>query len=170
MRKEEDFIGSIQIDDNSYSGIHTQRAVENFQVSGYKIDEDFIRAYGAVKYACAKTISEVDGESEKQNAIIKASMELMEGKLSSYIEVDALQGGAGTSLNMNVNEVVTNRALEILGKNKGEYDIISPLNDVNKYQSTNDTFPTALKVAAIFKLRELEKATTALQEAYEAKE
>src|SRR5574344_701907 len=97
-------------------------------------------------------------------------MELMDGKLSSYIKVDALQGGAGTSLNMNVNEVIANRALEILGKNKGDYETISPLNDVNKYQSTNDTFPTALKVAGLFKLQRLETAVNKLQEAMQEKE
>lgn len=170
MRNEEDFLGKIEIEDNSYTGIHTKRAVENFPVSGYKIDEDFIRAYGAVKLACAQTILETDGETEKQSAIIKACEEMFDGRLNKYIEVDALQGGAGTSLNMNVNEVIANRALEILGENKGEYEKISPLNDVNKYQSTNDTFPTALKIASLVKLQTLEKAVTALQEALQKKE
>jgi len=90
--------------------------------------------------------------------------------LSKYIVVDALQGGSGTSLNMNVNEVIANRALEILGKNKGDYNTISPLEDINKYQSTNDTFPTAIKIAAINKFRELEKSVIELQEALQRKE
>src|SRR5574344_975666 len=170
MRKEHDILGTVEIEDSSYIGIHTTRAMANFPVSGYRIDEDFIRAYGAVKLACAQTIAEIDGTSEKQNAIIQASEEFMFGKLSEYISVDALQGGAGTSLNMNVNEVIANRALEILGHQKGEYDKISPLNDVNKYQSTNDTFPTALKIASLVKLQTLEKAVTALQEALQKKE
>lgn len=172
MRKEQDILGTVKISKNSYSGIHTQRALENFDISGYKVDEDFIKAFGLVKLACAKTILNVkqDIDKEKYNAIIQASLEMAEGKLSEYIVVDALQGGAGTSLNMNVNEVLANRALEILGKAKGNYDIVSPLGDINKYQSTNDTFPTALKIAAINKFRTLEKSIIELQEALERKE
>lgn len=171
MRIEHDIIGSIEIPEESYIGIHTHRANHNFDVSGYKIDEELIKAFGLVKLACIKTIANIkDNDKEKYDAIIQACTELADGKLSEFITVDAFQGGAGTSLNMNVNEVITNRALEILGKNKGEYDAISPLGDVNKYQSTNDTFPTALKIAAIRKFRELEKATIELQEALERKE
>lgn len=179
MREEHDLLGSMQIPEDSYSGIHTQRAVENFAVSGYKVDEDFIKAYGLVKLACLKTISEEERVKSKENSpspftlypsLLQACQEMADGKLSEYIVVDALQGGAGTSLNMNVNEVIANRALEIAGKNKGDYDAISPFNDVNKYQSTNDTFPTALKIAAIYKFRALEKAVIELQEALEKKE
>ena len=171
MRKEHDILGSIEIDAELYTGIHTQRAVENFAVSGYSIDEDLIKAYGLVKLACAKTIANVeDTEKEKSVAIIQACEELATSKLSKYIVVDALQGGSGTSLNMNVNEVIANRALEILGKNKGDYNTISPLEDINKYQSTNDTFPTAIKIAAINKFRELEKSVIELQEALQRKE
>lgn len=173
MRKEHDLLGSIEIPKDYYTGIHTHRALENFAVSGYKIDEDFIKAYGLVKLACIKTIFDIKGKENRKHeteAIIQACEEMSEGKLTQYIVVDALQGGAGTSLNMNVNEVLSNRALEILGKDKGSYDIISPLNHVNKYQSTNDTFPTALKIAAIFKFRTLEKTVIELQEALENKE
>lgn len=195
MRTEHDLLGTMNIDDESFIGIHTLRALENFPVSGYKIDKDFIKAYGFVKLACMKTIFEVEnstltsnpsplkgeGGKEKpfnsstyqpfnQDAILAACQDLIEGKLNEYVFVDALQGGAGTSLNMNINEVIANRALEILDEKKGNYDVISPLNDINKYQSTNDTFPTALKIAAIFKFKELERATTELQEAFEAKE
>lgn len=187
MREEHDLLGSMQISADSYTGIHTQRAVENFSVSNYKIDEDFIKAYGLVKLACIKTIQGIEEEKKERRkegkqfdepslipsfppSLIEACTELAEGKLSQYIVVDALQGGAGTSLNMNVNEVIANRALEIAGKQKGDYDSISPLNDVNKYQSTNDTFPTAFKIAAIYKFRALEKAVIELQEALERKE
>lgn len=172
MRKEQDLLGSIEIEKDSYIGIHTTRAMENFDISGYKIDEDFIKAFGFVKLACAKTILNVkqDVDKDKYNAIIQASIEMAEGKLNEYILVDALQGGAGTSLNMNVNEVLANRALEILGKEKGSYDIVSPLGDINKYQSTNDTYPTALKIATINKFRTLEKSIIELQEALEKKE
>lgn len=171
MRIEHDLLGTMEIPEDSFFGIHTSRAMENFPVSGYKIDEDFIKAYGLVKLACIKTIfNKETGIKEKDDAILQACEELAEGKLSDYIKVDALQGGAGTSLNMNVNEVIANRALEILGESKGRYDIISPLNDVNKYQSTNDTFPTALKIAAICKFMELEKVVIKLQESLQAKE
>lgn len=173
MRIEHDILGTIEIEDDSYIGIHTKRAMENFAVSGYKIDEDFIKAYGLVKLASIQTIFNIEETENKKHeieAIIQACEEMAEGKLNQYIVVDFLQGGAGTSLNMNVNEVIANRALEILGKQKGSYDIISPLNDINKYQSTNDTFPTALKIAAIFKFRALEKAVIELQEALERKE
>lgn len=186
MRIEHDLLGKIEIEDDFCAGIHTKRALENFAVSGYKIDEDFIKAYGLVKLACMKTISKGKGKREEEkegkpltfqplehstyDAIIQACEELAFGKLNDCILVDALQGGAGTSLNMNVNEVIANRALEILGKPKGSYDIISPLNDINKYQSTNDTFPTALKIAAIYKFRKLEKAVIELQEALQRKE
>lgn len=170
-RVEHDMLGKVELSDDFYAGIHTKRALENFAVSGYKIDEDLIQAYGIVKLACMKTISDSESvETANFSAIIQACQELAEGKLSKYIEVDALQGGAGTSLNMNVNEVIANRALEILGQSKGSYDVISPLNDINKYQSTNDTFPTAFKIAAIFKFRELEKVVIELQEAFQRKE
>lgn len=171
MRQEHDILGTIELQDDSFIGIHTKRALENFCVSGYKIDKDFIKAYGLVKLACARTIKNLEPENaEKFEAIIQASQDMAEGRLDDYIVVDALQGGAGTSLNMNVNEALANRALEILNKPKGSYDIISPLNDVNKYQSTNDTFPTALKIAAILKLKALEKSVIALQEAFQRKE
>lgn len=171
MRIEHDILGSIDIPKDFLPGIHTYRAMENFAVSGYKIDEDLICAYGLVKLACLKTIFSLEEfDNDKKDAIIQACEELSDGKLSEYIKVDALQGGAGTSLNMNVNEVIANRALEILGKPKGSYDIVSPLNDINKYQSTNDTFPTAIKIAAIFKFRKLEKAVIQLQEALQLKE
>lgn len=175
MRKEHDLLGEMNIPKNSLFGIHTKRALENFPISPYKMDEDFIKAYGLVKLACAKTIANVDeeeknGNLKKREAIIQACKELSDGDLSEYIVVNPLQGGAGTSMNMNVNEVIANRALELLKEEKGRYDIISPLNDINKYQSTNDTFPTALKIASILKFRKLEKSCTELQEALQEKE
>lgn len=171
MRKENDLLGEREIPKESYIGIHTTRASENFDISGYTIDEDLIKAFGLVKLACNKTIKEIDQHKpETIDAIISACEELSTGKLSKYIIVDALQGGAGTSLNMNVNEVIANRALEILGENKVNYKIISPLNDINKFQSTNDTFPTALKIAAIYKLKELEKTVIELETVLEGKE
>ncbi|HNW26382.1 MAG TPA: aspartate ammonia-lyase [Candidatus Gastranaerophilaceae bacterium] len=171
MREEHDLLGKLEISECDYSGIHTKRAEENFAVSGYKIDEDFIKAYGIVKLACIKTAFAIEKtDSAKEKAIFQACEEMADGKLNQYIKVDAFQGGAGTSLNMNVNEVIANRALEIMGEKKGNYEIISPLNDINKFQSTNDTFPTALKIAAIYKIRTLEEAVISLQEALQKKE
>ncbi len=171
MREEHDLLGKLEIPECDYCGIHTKRAEENFAVSGYKIDEDFIKAYGLVKLACMKTAFAIEKtDAKKEKVILQACEEMSDGKLSQYIKVDAFQGGAGTSLNMNVNEVIANRALEIMGEKKGDYEIISPLNDINKFQSTNDTFPTALKIAAIYKIRTLEEAVISLQEALQKKE
>jgi len=170
-RVEKDFLGEVQIPQNSYWGIHTRRAMENFGVSGYRIDKEFIRAYGLVKLACAQTIHELGiWDDDKANAIINACKELADNKLDGEIVVDPMQGGAGTSLNMNVNEVIANRALELFGKNKGEYGFIDPIEDINLFQSTNDTYPTALKIACINRLKELETYVTALQDSLQEKE
>ena len=150
-REEKDLLGKENVPSDAYWGIHTYRALKNFNVSPYKIHGEFIKAYGYVKKACAMTIKELNVWDEKKaQAIIQACDEVISGKLDEEIVIDAVQGGAGTSLNMNINEVITNRALEIFGKSKGEYSFIDPLDDVNKFQSTNDTYPTALKIACIF--------------------
>lgn len=171
-RTETDLLGTRQIPADELWGIHTARAVENFPLSGKRIHPDMIKAYGAVKLACLKVNRSLGyfPDDRKTDAIEQACAEMSEGILNDYLIVDAFQGGAGTSANMNVNEVIANRALQILGKSPGEYEIISPLDDVNLHQSTNDTFPTALKVAAIWLLRELEQAVLALQEAFQQKE
>lgn len=170
-RKEKDQFGEKTLASDCLYGIHTQRALENFNIAGGPCHPQLILAYGQVKQACAMvnlTIGSI--EETKANAIIQACGEVAEGLLSEHIQVDGLQGGAGTSLNMNVNEVIANRALQILNFNPGEYDIISPLDDVNKHQSTNDTYPTALKIAAIQMVRLLEQAVVALQESFQQKE
>ncbi|MEI8377468.1 MAG: aspartate ammonia-lyase [bacterium] len=170
-REEKDFLGTKNIPQNAFWGIHTARSLENFPLSNYQTHPYFIKAYGYVKLACALTIKDLGvWEETKTNAIIQACEEIIEGKFNDQIIVDPMQGGAGTSLNMNVNEVIANRALEILGKEKGNYDIIDPIEDINLYQSTNDTYPTALKIASILILRDLEKNVVALQESFEAKE
>jgi len=170
-REETDFLGKEKIPAEAYWGIHTFRALNNFKISPYKIHGEFIRAFALVKKACALTIKEMDFWSEeKALAIIQACDEMAEGKFDAEIVIDAVQGGAGTSLNMNVNEVIANRALEIIGKSKGEYFFIDPLDDINKFQSTNDTYPTALKIACIFMTRRLEKEITQLQESLQGKE
>ncbi|MEM4247853.1 MAG: aspartate ammonia-lyase [Candidatus Nanoarchaeia archaeon] len=170
-RIEKDLLGEREIPSNVLWGIHTCRSIENFPISGRKINPDLIHAYGAVKLACAITNHELGKwTAETFSAIEKACTEMMEGKLDEHIIVDALQGGAGTSTNMNVNEVLANRALQILGFPPGSYHIIHPIEDINYQQSTNDTYPTALRVAAIWKLRLLEKSLVLLLESFQKKE
>jgi len=171
FREEKDFLGTTKIPQEAYWGIHTYRAVENFGVSGYKTHSKFIKAFGYVKLACALVNKDLNKwEVSKSKAIIEACEELIQGKFYDQIVVDLIQGGAGTSLNMNINEVIANRALEILGKNKGEYEFVDPIEDINLYQSTNDVYPTALKIACILLLRKLEKEVIALQESFQEKE
>lgn len=171
-RIEQDLIGEVEVPEEMLHGIHTVRALENFPLAGRPVDPALARAYGDVKLACAMTNRGLGiwRDKEKANAIEQACREMAEGRLDEFVIVDSLQGGAGTSTNMNVNEVLANRALELMGQPKGRYDIISPLEDINLHQSTNDTYPTALKIAAIRLLRELEERVVALQEAYQRKE
>nr|HOP40104.1 aspartate ammonia-lyase [Geobacteraceae bacterium] len=151
--------------------IHTVRGVENFTLSRRHVNPALIHAYGAVKLACAKTNHELGWwDDAKAAAIETACVEMMEGRLDEHVVVDSLQGGAGTSTNMNVNEVLANRALQLLGKPLGDYETVGPLEDINLHQSTNDTYPTALKVAAINRLRDLEREVVALLEAFQNKE
>ncbi len=171
-RVEKDLLGEKQIPANVLWGIHTARAVENFPILGNRIHTELIKAFGEVKLACAQTNNQLGfwDNQKKAEAIEKASAEISSGLLNEHILVDALQGGAGTSTNMNVNEVIANRALQIIGEPLGKYEIISPLDDINLHQSTNDTFPTALKIASIRLLRELEQSVLDLQEAFQQKE
>jgi aspartate ammonia-lyase len=172
FRTESDFLGEKKIPTDALWGIHTLRAVENFPITGKKVHPELIHAFGEVKLACAQMNCELGfwESTEKASAIEKACLEMSSGLLDKHILVDALQGGAGTSTNMNINEVIANRALQILGKNPGNYRLISPLDDINLHQSTNDTYPTALKIAAIRLLRGLEQKVLELQEAFQKKE
>ena len=171
-RLEHDLLGDYQVPVNAYWGVHTARAVDNFPISGVPIGHyrSLIRALAIVKQATAQANFEL-GEltAEINDAISKACQEVAEGKFDSEFVVDAIQGGAGTSTNMNANEVIANRAIEILGGSKGDYDIVHPLNDVNKSQSTNDVYPTALKLALILEINELLKAMAHLQDAFQGK-
>lgn len=172
IRIETDLLGSREIPADVLWGIHTLRAKENFCISGRFIHPEMIKAYGEVKLACFQT-NKILGyfpDQEKAEAIEKACLEMAEGLLNQHIVVDALQGGAGTSTNMNVNEVIANRALELAGREKGDCYFISPLDHVNLHQSTNDTYPTALKIAAVRMIRQLEQSVLALQEAFQARE
>jgi len=173
FRTEHDLIGERAVPVNALYGIHTVRSCENFALSDQPVHKELIHAYGTVKLACLQTINTlgyVEGDGTCADAVLRASRELADGLLDEHIVVDLLQGGAGTSLNMNVNEVIANRALQLLGEALGHYDRISPLDDVNRFQSTNDTFPTALKLAAIRMLHDLEDRIVALQEAFQCKE
>jgi aspartate ammonia-lyase len=173
FRTEHDLLGELQIPAASLHGVHTARAVENFPLSGRPVPEELARAYGTVKLACALTNRSLgcwNADPVKGAAIEQACRELSEGVLAPHVIVDRLQGGAGTSTNMNVNEVVANRALELLGLEHGAYERVSPLDDINLHQSTNDTYPTALKLAAILSLKSLEGRLVALQEAFQAAE
>ncbi len=170
-RPETDMLGEMEVPAEALYGVHTMRALENFPISGRPVHPALIHAFGSVKLACLQVNHELDGwPEETYKAIEGACEELAEGVLDSHVPVDALQGGAGTSLNMNVNEVIANRALEHLQKPLGSYDIVSPTDDINRHQSTNDTFPTALRVAAIRGLRELQARVVELQESFQQKE
>jgi aspartate ammonia-lyase len=171
-RLEHDLLGNYEVPIHAYWGVHTARAVENFPISGVPIGHyrSLIRALAIVKQAAAQANYEL-GElsSEINEAISKACQEVADGKFDGEFVVDTIQGGAGTSTNMNANEVIANRAIEILGGSKGDYDIVHPLNDVNKSQSTNDVYPTALKLALILEINELLKAMAHLQGAFQGK-
>lgn len=170
-RKEVDLLGELSVPAEAYWGIHTLRSKNNFSVSGYTIPPVFIKSLGLVKLAAALVNKELGYlEPDKAGFIVEATQEMVDNKLDEHIIVDALQGGAGTSTNMNVNEVIANRALELAGKNKGDYAFIDPIEHVNLHQSTNDVYPTALKVASIFLLKELENSLVYLQETFQAKE
>ena len=173
LRTESDLLGERSLPEDCLYGIHTLRALENFPLSGRPVHGGLIRAYGQVKLAALRTIRGLGGwreTPERIEAMERAAAELSEGLLDAHIAVDALQGGAGTSLNMAVNEVIANRALVLLGEVPGRYDLISPLDDVNRYQSTNDTYPTALKLAAIKGIGRLEERLVRLQESFQAQE
>jgi aspartate ammonia-lyase len=173
QRTESDSFGERSLPAQALYGIHTARALENFPLAGRTVHPALGRAFGDVKLACAvtnRTLGAWADDPAKADAIERACRELSEGLLDAQIVVDALQGGAGTSTNMNVNEVVANRALEVLGLTSGSYERISPLDDVNLHQSTNDTYPTALRLAAIRLLRVLEQNVVALQESFQRAE
>ena len=171
-RIEHDLIGDIAVPAEALWGVHTARAVENFPITGVGIGHyrNLIKAMGLVKAAAAKA-NGVAGviSQEKADLIYRASMDVAHGLLDNQFVVDAIQGGAGTSTNMNANEVIANRALQIIGRNFGDYETIHPINDVNASQSTNDVYPTALKIALIFEMQELIRSLNTLENAYRTK-
>jgi aspartate ammonia-lyase len=171
FRTERDALGERSIPAGALWGIHTARAMENFPLGRRPVRPELIAAYGQVKLAAVRTNHELGHLTDEiARALGQACEELAEGAWLGEIRVDALQGGAGTSTNMNVNEVLANRALQILGHGPGRYDLVDPYEHANRHQSTNDTFPTALRVAAIAGLRTLERAVVALQESFQDRE
>lgn len=171
-RKEHDFIGELEIADDVYYGVQTFRALENFHISGRSLKNYpfFIKAFAQVKKAAALTNKEVGVlDADKADALAKACDRLIAGEFLDQFVVDMIQGGAGTSTNMNVNEVLTNIALESMGHKKGEYQYLHPNDHTNLGQSTNDTYPSSIKVAAHAKLGDLLKAMEELKNDLEAK-
>ncbi|NQD66608.1 aspartate ammonia-lyase [Bacillus haikouensis] len=149
-RIEKDFLGQKEVPEHVYYGIQTLRAVENFPITGYKIHKEMIDALAVVKKAAALANMETTRLYEGiGQAIVQATDEILEGKLHEYFIVDPIQGGAGTSINMNANEVIANRALELLSHHKGEYGKVSPNSHVNMAQSTNDVFPTVIHISTL---------------------
>lgn len=156
QRIEKDFLGERVLPAEAYYGIQTLRATENFPITGYTIHSSLIKAMGIVKKATALSNMEVHLLSKEiGEAIVEAAQEVIDGKWDAEFLVDPIQGGAGTSINMNANEVIANRALEILGKEKGDYHTVSPNSHVNMSQSTNDAFPTAIHIAVLNLIDEL---------------
>ena len=152
-RIEEDSLGQVKVPARAYYGAQTQRAVGNFPISGIHTYPEFMRAYVFIKKAAARTNEELGLlDSAKAEAIVKAADEALIGRFDDQFVVDVYQAGAGTSFNMNVNEVLANRANEILGGKRGDYSIVHPNDHVNMAQSTNDTYPTAMRLSALLKL------------------
>ena len=167
IRLEKDSIGVREIPKDVYYGVQSLRAFENFPISGKKVHTQFIRAIAEIKKAAALTNMQAGVIQETiANAMITACDEIIAGKFANDFIIDAIQGGAGTSLNMNANEVIANRAIELLGKQKGDYSIVHPNDHANCAQSTNDVFPSAGKLAAIRLLQAASVELNALQQAF----
>src|SRR4051812_34774205 len=171
-RKEHDFIGEKEIPNDVYYGVQTTRALENFNITGIRVSHhpEFIRAFAAVKKAAAMANHECGVlPAPLKKAIIFACDEISAGKYNDQFVTDLIQGGAGTSVNMNVNEVIANIGLEYMGHKKGEYKFLHPNNHVNCSQSTNDTYPTALRLALYKKMKNYIQAITVLKESFTKK-
>lgn len=171
-RTEKDLLGEKQIPAEAYYGVQTMRALENFQVSGVttKFYPDYVKAYAMVKLAAARANTEVGRmKKEKLDAIEKACMAVMDGKYHDQFLTDLYQGGAGTSANMNANEVLANIALEMSGHKKGEYQFIEPHDDLNMGQSTNDVYPTAIHIALLLHNDKMIKEAQMLSQSFHKK-
>jgi aspartate ammonia-lyase len=171
-RSEHDLLGDRDIPADAYWGVHTLRAIENFPITGQTLASNayLVRGLAAVKLAAARTNRELGLlDDERADAIEQACVDIMDGKLNEQFRVDVIQGGAGTSSNMNANEVIANRALEILGRPKGDYARLHPNDHVNLSQSTNDVYPTAVKLATILGIKDLLAALEELEDSFAVK-
>lgn len=170
-RVERDILGEKHVPADRLWGIHTQRAVDNFNISGSKTDPLLIKAMATVKKACCLANRDT-GHLDKYRAelILRACDEIIMGEHASEFPIDALQGGAGTSTNMNINEVIANRAIEIGGGTRGDHSFIHPIEHVNMHQSTNDVYPSSVKVAVLWAVGDLSSSIEKLQGAFQAKE
>jgi aspartate ammonia-lyase len=170
MRLERDPLGEKRVPADALYGVQTLRALENFRISQQRIHPLFITAYAEVKKAAAETNMRTSGlDREVGAAIVRAAEELIAGQHREAFDLDVFQAGAGTSYNMNVNEVIANRALEILGHARGDYERINPNDKVNKSQSTNDTMPTAMRLTSVRLLRQLVETVETLATSLDAK-
>ena len=172
FRSEHDLLGDREVPSDVYYGVHTLRAVENFPITGLPISiyPDLLRALAQIKLAAAQSNQQLGLlDARRTDAIVAACREVMDGRLHDQFVVDVIQGGAGTSTNMNANEVIANRALEILGHQRGEYQHLHPNEHVNMSQSTNDVYPTALKLATYTGIFRLVEAMAYLRSAFERK-
>lgn len=171
-RSEHDLLGNRDVPASAYYGVHTLRALENFAITGISIAvyPDLIRALAQIKQAAAQANHELGLlDAKRTEAIVAACREVIDGQWHEHFVVDVIQGGAGTSTNMNANEVIANRALEILGHARGEYQFLHPNEHVNMSQSTNDVYPTALKLATYVGIFRLVDAMAYLRRAFERK-
>jgi len=170
FRIEKDFLGEKEIPKNAYYGVQTTRAVENFPITGYRIHPELIKSLGIVKKAAALANIKVGMLNKKIGQfILLACDEVITGKWNDQFIVDPIQGGAGTSINMNANEVIANRALELMGEEKGNYKIISPNSHINMSQSTNDAFPTATHIAVLSLMNQLLESAKMMHNAFGSK-
>jgi aspartate ammonia-lyase len=170
LRQEKDSIGPKEIPADVYYGIQTARAVENYPISGMKAHPTLIRAFGMVKRAAAEANKALGLVDEKRaDAMIQAAQEVIDGKWNKQFVVDVFQAGAGVSFHMNTNEVIANRAIELLGGKLGDYTIVHPNDHVNYGQSTNDVFPTGMRLATLLELEKLYPVLDSLASAFEAK-
>ena len=169
-RKEKDSLGEVEVPAEALYGAQTSRAVGNFPISGLKANSFLIRALAMVKLAAAEANRELGLISKEQgDAIVKAAEEVLDGKHHEHFVVDVFQAGAGVSLHMNANEVLANRANQILGEELGSYKKVHPNDHVNYGQSTNDVFPTAMRLSALLALEELYPVLDALAGSFAAK-
>ncbi|HWK23669.1 MAG TPA: aspartate ammonia-lyase [Ureibacillus sp.] len=170
IRIEKDFLGEKEIPKEAYYGIQTMRAVENFPITGYRIHPELIKSLGIVKKAAVLANMKVGMIKEEIGQfIIQSCDEVIAGKWNDQFIVDPIQGGAGTSINMNTNEVIANRALELMGEEKGNYKVISPNSHINMSQSTNDAFPTATHIAVLSLMNQLIDSAKNMQDAFVSK-